>query len=536
MKAAGPWRNLRPRPSPGPPAGAEQSYYALARAPARSFAGPAPGPQRAPRPAPYPPVFRAIKQFFGNISFVVLLNLAVKPGWILVENLVQDRLGHAAFGLVAALSALAVAVAALADLGLTPYAVQRLAAEPDFLGQEFPVLLPLRGGLGLAALAALLPLGWALGYRGPQLGLLAAVAAGLLLTQYGQFLRGPVQARQHFNTDAVLSVLEKALLLAVLLALLPGGLTLGGYVGARLGAAAFTAVLLYGLMTRLFGHVRYRWRWGSARAMLRQSAPFALIVVLYGVNERVDMVMLERLASPAEAGYYAGAYRWVDAVMMYVWTLLPLFFAKFAAARHDRPAQRALLWFGQRVVAVPLLLLVAFVLFRGEMLFWQQRHSTPAELARMAQCLRILFLNVLVHAFFALYATLLNSTGHVRLVSRLVAVSIVLNLGLNLLTLPRYGAVAAAWNTLICAAVVSGGYVALVRGRTGVPVPWELLARLGAAFGGLCAVWYALQTFAHLPWVLESALAALAFAGLVLALGVVRPAELRQLRRGGAGR
>ena len=483
-----------------------------------------------------PFILRGIKRFFGNISFVILLNLAVKPGWVLVENLVQDRLGHAAFGLVAALSALAVAVAALADLGLTPYAVQRLAAEPEFLGQEFSVLLPLRGGLGLAALAVLLPVGWALVYRGPQLVPLAAVAAALLLTQYGQFLRGPVQARQHFNTDAVLSVLEKALLLAAILTLLPGGLTLGEYVGARLGAAAFTAALLYGLLVRLFGRVRYRWHWGQARTMLRQSTPFALIVVLYGVNERVDMVMLERLASPVEAGYYAGAYRWVDAVMMYVWTLMPLFFAKFAAAQHQPGEQRVLLWFGQRAVTVPLLLVVAFVLFRGEVLFWQFRHSDPAELVRMTRCLQILFLNVLVQGFFAVYAALLNSTGHVRPVSRLVGVSIVLNLGLNLLTLPRYGAVAAAWNTLICAVLVAGGYLLLVRGRAGVAVPWALLARLGAAFGGLCGVWYVLQTFAHLPWLPESALAALVFAGLVLALGVVRPAELRQLLRApGAG-
>lgn len=456
----------------------------------------------------------------------------MKPGWVVVENLVQDRLGHATFGLVTALSSLAGVVAVLADLGLTHYSVQRLAAEPAFLADAFPTILPLRAGLSAAGLALMLALGAALGYRGTELGLLAGVGLGLLLTQYAQFLRGTLQASQRFNTDALLSVLEKTLLLLLVLACLPVGLTLGRYVGARLVAAGFTAVLLYALMTRLFGQVPYRFRWGPAREVVRQSMPFALITVLYGVNERVDMVMLERLASPAEAGYYAGAYRWVDAVMMYVWTVLPLFFAKFAAAQHDRVAQRELLWFGQRVVTVPLLLLVAFVLFRGDLLFWQHTHSTPAELARMTWCLKILFINVLVHAFFALYASLLNSTGHVRLVSRLVVVSLGLNLGLNLWALPRYGAVAAAWNTLICAAVVSVGYVALVQSRAGVAVPWGLLARLGAAFGGLCASWYALQTFAHLPWVLEGGLATLAFAGLVLGLGVVRPAELRQLRRG----
>ena len=65
-----------------------------------------------------------------------------------------------------------------------------------------------------------------------------------------------------------------------------------------------------------------------------------------------------------------------------------------------------------------------------------------------------------------------------------------------------------------------------------VAVPWGLLTRLGLAFGGVCAAWFGLQTYFHLPWVVESALAGLAFMGLLPALGVVRLSELRQLRRG----
>ena len=461
---------------------------------------------------------------------MVLLNLLVKPGWVVVENLVQDRLGHASFGLITAMSSLAIIVAVVADLGLTHFSVQRLAAEPRFMNEHFPTILPLRGGLNLVALALTLAVGLALGHRGTALLVLAAVALSLLLAQYGLFLRGTLQATQRFNTDAVLSVLEKVLLLGLVLACLPIGLTLGRYVGARLAAAAFTAALLYGLMVRLFGRVRYRFEWAQARHVLRESLPFALSAVLYGINERVDMVMLERLASPTEAGYYAGAYRWVDAVMMYAWTVLPLFFARFAAVRHDRAAQRELLWFGQRVVAVPLLFLVAFVLFRGELLFWQFRHSTPAEIGRMAWCARILFVNVLVHALLALYATLLNSTGYVKLVSRLVLLSVMLNVALNFFTLSRFGAEAAAWNTLVCAAVVSVGYLVLVQRKARVAVPWRLLGRLLAAFGGLCAGWYGLRTRAGLPWLPEAILAGLGFVGWLFLLRIVSLHELQQLR------
>jgi len=454
----------------------------------------------------------------------------VKPGWVVVENLVQDRLGHATFGLISALSAVTLVVAALSDLGLTPYSVKRVAAEPTFMAETFPALLPLRGGLNFVALAAMLGVGWVLHYRGVELLLLGAVGSALLFTQYGQFLRGTLQAHQKFNTDAVLSVVEKLLLLLAVLVLLPFGLTLYNYIGARVAVAAFTAALLYGLMTRLFGRIRYRWHWPQARTALAASLPFALMTLLYGVNERVDMVMLDRLASSTEAGYYTAAYRWVDAVMMYAWTVLPLFFAKFASVQHDARQQRKLLWFGQRILSVPLLFVVAFVLFRGEVLFWQFGHSTPAEIARMSTCLKILFLNVLVHAFFAIYSTLLTSTAHERAVSWVVAGSIALNIGLNVLLLPRFGAVAAAANTLLCAVAVSGAYLVLVARRTGVVLPWRILARLLLAFGMLCGAWYLVRTGFYLSWWLEAGIMAAVFGLIVLGTGLVQQKEIQQLR------
>ncbi|AHJ97039.1 oligosaccharide flippase family protein [Hymenobacter swuensis] len=462
---------------------------------------------------------------------MVLLNLLVKPGWVVLENVVQDRIGHELFGTFTALLTLATIVAAVSDLGTTQLTTKRLAASPSFFTDFFPTLLPLRAGLGVGFLALTVGLGWVLGYRGHWLLLLAITAAGLLLTQYTLFLRGVLQAHQRFNTDAVLSVLERLLLLGLVLALLPMGLTLDRFVGVRTVAVLFTFLLLVGLIRRLYGRVALRPRWAQARQVLLESLPLAFITLVYGLNERIDMLMLERLVSAREASYYAAAYRWVDAVMMYLWTVLPLFFARFAHATGRPEEQQKLLWFGQRIVTVPLLLVVGFGLFRGELLFFQFKHSTPAELLRMTQCLQILFLNVLVHAFFAIYSTLLTSTDHEKPVSWLVTGSIVLNTGLNFLLLPRYGALAGAANTLLCAVVVSVGYVWLVPRRTGVQLPLAVLWRLALAFGGLCAGWYALRTYAGLPWWLETGVAGIWLLVLIFALGIVSMSELRQLRK-----
>ncbi|UOQ76727.1 oligosaccharide flippase family protein [Hymenobacter sp. 5516J-16] len=312
----------------------------------------------------------SIKRFLGNISFVVLLNLLVKPGWVVLENVVQDRLGHEVFGTFTALLTLATIVAAVSDVGTTQLTTKRLAASPGFFTEFFPTLLPLRAGLGVGFLLATVGIGWVLGYRGHWLLLLAITAAGLLLTQYILFLRGVLQAHQRFNLDAVLSVLERLLLLGLVLALLPIGLSLDRYVAVRTVAVGFTFLLLVVLIRRFYGKVALRPRWQQARQVLLESLPLAFITLVYGLNERVDMLMLERLVSSKEASYYAAAYRWVDAVMMYLWTVLPLFFARFAHATGRTQEQQELLWFGQRVVTVPLLFVVGFGLFRGNCCFF----------------------------------------------------------------------------------------------------------------------------------------------------------------------
>ena len=462
---------------------------------------------------------------------MVLLNLLVKPGWVVVENLVQDRLGHAAFGTFSALFTLASVMAAVSDLGITQLTTKRVAAAPEFLTEYFPALVPLKGGLSVLFLGIMVGIGWMLGYQGPMLLLLAFTGAGLLLAQYTLFLRGVLQAHQRFNTDALLSVLEKFLLLGLVLALIPVGITLNNYVAARSVAIGFTFVLLYGLMRRLYGQTKISLRRDQVQSVLRASLPLALITLVYGLNERIDMLMLERLVSAREAGYYAAAYRWGDTVMMYLWTVLPLFFAKFAHASARPDEQRDVLWFGQRVVTVPMLLVCAFVLFRGEVLFWQFQRSTAPEITRMTLCLKILFASVLVHAFFAIYSTLLTSTNQERLVSWLVVASTGLNVGLNLLLLPKLGAVAGAVNTLVCAVFVSVGYVWLVQRRAGIPVPWGWIGRLSLAFGLLCAVWHGLQTLLRLHWLPESMLAGAAFTGILFLTHTVRMSELRALLR-----
>lgn len=456
--------------------------------------------------------------------------MLVKPVGLVIENLVQDRIGHESYGLFSALFSLATIGGVLADLGVSQLVTKRIASDKSFLETYFPTVFPIKLILSVLFPILMVGCGFVLGYKGNVLFLLAIIAFTFGLSQFILFFRATLQGNQSFNIDAVGSVADKFLLVIFVLLLLPVGLTLENFVYSRTVATGLAFATLYVLISRLYGKLRIKLNRIHLKELLRESLPFAMITLVYGINERVDIVMLERLSSAKEAGLYAGPYRWVDAVMMYMWTVLPIFFAKFALSIQDRKEQEKLLHFGQVVVSLPIIFICVFSFFHGEVFFFQFKNSTPAEIAAMVRNLQILFMNVLVHGFFAIYSTLLTSSNYEKPVSKLVGVSILLNFSLNFLLLPEYGSLAAACNTLLCAVFVSVGYFILVGKKIRIKLPVVLLLKLTLLALLLAVVFYGLK-FLSGSWVINGLLAGLAFLGLVFLLQIISLADLRQLRK-----
>jgi O-antigen/teichoic acid export membrane protein len=112
-------------------------------------------------------------------------------------------------------------------------------------------------------------------------------------------------------------------------------------------------------------------------------------------------------------------------------------------------------------------------------------------------------------------------------VARSVAISTGLNVGLNLLLVPQFGLIAAAAMTVATELVLVGQYLWLLRAELadldlGRAVGRPLLAAL--AMGALALALH------NLPIVAVGALGKLVYVGLLLALGVAGPDELRFLR------
>ena len=455
----------------------------------------------------------------------MILNLLVKSAWILVNNVVQDRLGHDAFGTFMALYSLGFLFLALSDLGVNQYTTKTLASQPDLLRRLFPTLFSLKMVLSLIYPFFMLGVGFLLGYSQLEVTYLFFLCLLHGVVQMNFFFRANFQAFQKFRLDAFASIFDRAILLGIIAFLLLTRIDLESYIVANVISVALTMIILYVLLLKQIGFMAPKWNTQKVRDLLKRSWPFAIITVLYSVNDKVDQVMLERLLPDDQGahatGLYAGAYRWVDAVMMYLWTVLPIFFAKFAHHIGQDKFLGRLLSFGQPIAAIPMIFAGGFVFLYGEKLLWLFESSTAADLLIMESCLKILFIAVVINGFFAIYSTLLTSTNHERFVSWMIAASILMNMTLNFIFIPEYGAVASAWTTVGSYALLSIGYLWYIQFRLPVRIPFVQLGKLlaiAALFGG---AYYALS-LTGLEWYLVSGIAAVILAGLTLAFRVIQ--------------
>ena len=442
---------------------------------------------------------------------------------------VQDVIGHAAWGTYAALLSFGFLFIALSDLGVNYFATKTLAGQPELMRSYFPNLLTFKVFITFLYPFVMVGAGWVLGYEEEELYLLLLLCLVHGGGQIMQFFRANFQAMQRFRIDGIFSVLDRVILLGIVGVLFVTEMDIERFVYGRLIAIGISVLICYLVLLRLYGWMSPRLDRPLLKKMIRQSLPFAMMTVLYSIHDKVDQVMLERMAGEVENGLYVAAYRWLDAFSMYLWTVLPIFFARFAFFIKDLQEQEKLLHFGQVITSLPLIFVSVFVFFFGDKLLFLYDNSTATELETMRLCLQLLFGTALLNAVFAIFSTLLTSTGYERYVNGMVAVAILLNIVLNAIFIPRYGAVASAWTTLGSYALMDVSYVIFIAIRLDIRVPWSQMGRILVLTLGLVALMYGLK-WGGLVWYWTTLVAGVACVPLIFGLRLISWEQIRGFR------
>jgi O-antigen/teichoic acid export membrane protein len=427
-----------------------------------------------------------------NAALLTAASLAAKGcGFVLL--LVAARvLGKDGFGEYSQVMAFVGLFAVATDLGLSTLAVRDVAQERALLPRYVGNVLALRLLLALLAAVACITLAVALRYN-------TAVCAGIVLWALALVPIAVVGTMgivfQSIERMAALCALTAAT--AALTAVLGVAAVLGGGgVVALVGVAAATntaaALAALGLATRLV-RVRLRVELSWWPVLLRAALPFAVLVLLDVLYSRADAVLVFTIKGRGDAGLYGVSYRFVD-------TLLAIAISPFNAAAlpafnriaaGSRAALHGLVVSGVRIMLVlGMPVAVAATVYAREILTIvggkpEYLGAVPALewLAWSFPCFTVLAI-----LYNALYAA--RRAGDV---AAMLGVTLVFNVGLNLLLIPRYSFFASAALTTASEAlnVAMAGWA--VRRHVGPLAAWPVAARVTLAALAMALVTWALR-------------------------------------------
>ncbi len=297
-----------------------------------------------------------------------------------------------------------------------------------------------------------------------------------------------------------------------------------------------TLAVLAGLAWRLFFRPRLEFDLAFQRHALRESFPLMLNSLLATLFFKVDVTLLEPIRGTTEVGWYSTGYKFVDAInvvpSLFTFALFPVMSRQ---AREDRAALRRSYTLAIKLLVAVALPLAVVTAFCAQLLVGLLGGAEYLPYGGVA--LAILIWSIPFGWVNSVTNYLLISLDQQRGLSRAFGVSLVFNIVLNLLLLPRYGFAAAAAIT-IASELFEGALFYVYLRRSLGPLPWlAIFWRLwvsGGLMGMVTLALWRVQPVAALAAGLAVYAAALAVlrpfdAGERAILAGILPARLRPL-------
>ncbi len=393
------------------------------------------------------------RKFLTNLLLLILLNLLVKPFWVFgIDRTVQNVVGAEQYGFYFALFNFSLILNILLDLGTTNYNNRNISQNEHLLSLFFSNIFSLRLVLGVVYFTVSMIVAWLCDYNQRQITMLVFLSFNQFLLALILYLRSNLAGLQLFPIDSLMSVLDRFVLIVICSLLLWGNITDGPFriewfVLAQTGSYLFTAAVAFILVLFYSGHFRLKFDWHISVAILKRSYPFALLSLLMSLYNRIDSVMLERLLpdGDVQAGIYAQAFRISDACCMFALLFANLLLPMFSRMLKQKQNVSQLVKLSTIAMMVPVVGGTIMCVFHREaimdLLYYNHVHESATIFA-------VLITGFVFISLTYIYGTLLTANGSLSKLNIIAACGVTINIVGNLILIPRYQAIGAAYVSL----------------------------------------------------------------------------------------
>ncbi|MBW7867200.1 MAG: oligosaccharide flippase family protein [Brumimicrobium sp.] len=422
------------------------------------------------------------KKFLGNLLFIILLNLLIKPIYIFgIDLQIQNIVGAEDYGMYFSLLNFSFLFNMFLDIGITNYNTKNTAQYPHAVSKYMSSFLGVK--IVLIFLYTFITIGFALlvGYSDKEMYILSFFIINQIMVGIIQYLRSNFAGLHLFKIDAILSVMDRFLLILFTSLLLYGNIlhkpfqiewfiylqTLTYFL------TLITAIILTGIK---IGKLRVHIKKTFSIAILKRSFPFALLILLMMLYTRIDSVMIERMLpnGKEQAGIYAQGFRLLDALNMFAFLVAGLLLPVFSRIiRENKPIQPILQMSSKLLIGTTFVISIGLAIY-ANLVISKIYHEHIETASTIFFWLVLCFIPL---SFSHIFSTLLTANNNLRQLNQMAIAGIIVNVGLNYTLIPIMGAEGAAIATLFTQTTMAIIQVLLVLKVFKFHIHWDSIIR-----------------------------------------------------------
>src|SRR5690554_1236805 len=424
------------------------------------------------------------KKFLGNLLFIILLNVLIKPFYIFgIDVQVQNIVGSESYGMYFSLLNFSFLFNMFLDIGVTNYNTKNTAQHPTSLTKYIGSYLGLKMMLGILYLIITIGFALIVGYSDQEMYLLSFFVFNQILAGLILYLRSNFAGLYLFKIDALLSILDRLLLIIISLLLIYGSFTsqafrIEWFIYAQTFAYASTLIVGLLLTWVKIGKIRIKANKVFSIVILKKSTPFAILILLMMLYTRMDSVMIERMLpnGKEQAGIYAQGFRLLDAVNMFAFLVAGLLLPIFSRLISENNAIKPILKVAGRFL-IGISIIVGVGIAINSELTIKTIYTQNVQAA--SNVFVWLILSFIPLSFSHVFGTLLTANNNLRLLNQMAIFGVLLNVGLNLILIPKIEAQGAAIATITTQSITALFQLILVMRVFKLTIDWNSVTRLG---------------------------------------------------------
>lgn len=433
------------------------------------------------------------RKFIINLALLLFLNLLIKPFWIFgIDMTVQNLVGAEQYGFYFPLFNFSVILNILLDLGINNFNNRNIAQNNQLLSKHLSNIMVLKLTLGVVYFFVASVVAVIIGWGWKEFQLLLFLLFNQLLASFTLYFRSNLSALHLFKIDSLISVFDRVLAIIICGTILlihykENTFRIEWFVYAQTAAYALTALTAFFFLLSKTDYMRMKFDSRFSLAILKQSYPYALLMLLMIFYIRVDAIMIERLLPDGkeQAGIYAHSFRILDAASMFAYLFAALLLPIFAKMIKNKEPIDKLVRLSFLLLFVPTFIVSATCyVYSHEIIGLLYREHIVVS----GNIFAVLILSFIPISSSYIFGTLLTANGNLKQMNLMAAGGMVLNVVLNLILIPKMYAYGAAVASLITQLATAAAQVFIARHIFHLRLNIKTLLHLILFAGGVCAL------------------------------------------------